>query len=321
MAVRFDNKRQCWIADVETTAGRIRKQFATEDEAIRFELLQSEGCNLLRLHGICCTLDWEGKDPSQKQRGARLVALIGQDWSPRQITSGVIDELVIRKRQQGLSNTTIRKDLSALRVMLMRAMRLGWIDQLPLFPEGRTLKLPEARDLVLRDEWLAELLDVLEKREQREAGALVRFLRATGCRVGEALDLRWDRVDFRGGTVQFVLTKGCNARRLPMSETVRAVLKQREAAAVGAFVFDIPYRNFQERYKSAVRQVCINLGLGLQVQNEWVIHTLRHTKITELASKGFQAPAIQQWAGHKSLAVTQRYVHGAGVDLASLADC
>jgi integrase len=86
-------------------------------------------------------------------------------------------------------------------------------------------------------------------------------------------------------------------------------------------VFSIAYKTFHSQYKSAVRQVCLNLGLGLQVQQEWVIHTLRHTKLTELAQKGFQAPAIQQWAGHKSLAITQRYVHGAGVDLSSLADC
>lgn len=320
MATRYRTDRDCWIAAIETPEGRLTRHFKTEEEASRFELLMA-GCSLYRLHSICCSLDWEGKEPSQKQRAMRLIVMLGEAKHPRQLTTGVIDELVAKRRQAGTGNSTIRKELSALRVMLTRAQRLGWIEQLPLFPEGRTLKLPEARDLVIRDEWFRELLDVMEKREQRDEIALTRFLRATGCRVGEALDLRWDRVDLNKGTVQFVLTKGCNARRLPISEEVRSVLLQQQAKSRSPLVFSIAYKTFHAQYKAAVRQTCLNLGLGLQVQQEWVIHTLRHTKITELAQKGFQAPAIQQWAGHKSLAITQRYVHGAGVDLSSLADC
>ena len=74
-------------------------------------------------------------------------------------------------------------------------------------------------------------------------------------------------------------------------------------------------------YRGVLSDVCDNLGLGKQVFEEWCFHTFRHTKITRLAEAGHSATAIQYWAGHKSLAMTQRYIHNAGVGTEELADC
>ena len=41
----------------------------------------------------------------------------------------------------------------------------------------------------------------------------------------------------------------------------------------------------------------------------FVTYSLRHTAITRLAMTGIDAPALQYWAGHKSLATTMKYIH------------
>jgi integrase len=334
MAVRFRKDRNKWLAAVDTTTGRISRSFDTEAEATEWEAKAKVGAveekerdewirntspegSLGQLVDICTVVDWEGKDLSQMENARRLAKMLGPRTHPATMTMEALDDLVVDLRQSGLSNSTILKYLSSMKVMLKRACRLKLIPAVPLFPEGRTLKRPEPRDLVIPDEWLLQLLDRLEQREHRLAVALTLFLRHMGCRVGEAISLTWDRVDMRGKRVQFVKTKGAMPRRLPMPPEVVPLLVAMKARGT-ELVFPIGYMTYLRQYSDAKHAACDALGLGPDVRKEWVIHTLRHTRITELARLGWQAPAIQKWAGHKSLAVTQRYIHAAGIDLEAL---
>jgi len=314
---------------------RISRDFFTEREATEWEA----GANPSRISAvrevnrkrhregtlgdmvkICRSADWAGKDPSQLENAARLARLLGPEAHISELTMRRLDDLVEDLRANGLSNTTIKKYISAASVMLKRACRLGYIDAMPLMPEKRTLKSPEARDLVIRDEWMAALLDALERKENRLSLGLTIFLREMACRVGEALDLTWDRVDLNKGEVQFVKTKGAMPRRLPLTKPALGVVKTMRARGFEQ-VFPTCYSTFLSHYSDAKHDACDRLGLGPDVRKEWVIHTLRHTRITELAANGHAAPAIQAWAGHASLSVTQRYIHAAGMNLTALAHC
>ena len=265
-------------------------------------------------------MDWGGKSKTQPNRAARIIEWLGPDLHPKQVTVELIDSYVAMRQHLGKGNSSIKCELSALKVMLNRAIRLKWLETLPLFPENRTLPLPEPRDLVISDEWYEELLLQLEWAEHRVERFVVVFCRRLGCRIDEALSLEWDRVDLKARTVQFVKTKGLNARRLPLNNEIHALLtalkKHRNAT-----VFNKPYTTFYERYKEAVQRTCRKLKLGDDVQKQWVTHTLRHTRITELAINGASAPQIQAWAGHQSLSTSQKYIHSSGVDLTHLADC
>lgn len=337
MAVRYRADRNKWIAQIVTDDGRISRHFDTEPEAVQWEAAaKAKHANraaaapqepavpiagsLGELVRICARLDWEGKDPSQLQNAIRLTRMLGRHTHASELTMRRLDDLVADLRDSGLSNTTIKKYLSAASVLLKRACRLGYIEAMPLMPEKRTLRSPEPRDLVIPDAWFAALLDAMEKREQRLSLALTMFLRRVGCRVGEALDLTWDRVDLAAAKLQFVKTKGAMPRRLPMEPEVLVLVNAMRARGTER-VFPISYWTFLSHYSDAKHAACDALGLGPTVREEWVIHTLRHTRLTELAQQGWQAPAIQQWAGHKSLSVTQRYIHGAGINLEELLNC
>ena len=337
MAVRFRSDRNKWLAQVTTDDGRLSKSFDTEREATEWEQSTKFECDTSKqvetlklttpvegsigqLVRICGQLDWAGKDKGQHENALRATRILGPDTHAAEITMQRLDQFVVELRARGIADTTVKKYLNAVSVVLKRATRLGYIQAMPLFPEGRTLNRPEPRDLVIPDSWLAALLDVMERREERLSMALTLFLRHMGCRVGEALNLTWDRVDLASRKVQFVKTKGNAPRRLPVNDGVASILRTMQARGTTK-VFPACYRTYHTHYKEAVDQVCDELGLGDVVRKEWVVHTLRHTRITELAQLGWQAPAIQQWAGHKSLSVTQRYIHGAGINLEELMQC
>lgn len=319
MAVRYRKDRDVWVCAIETPYGRETKHFSTEQEATQYEMLQAKAC-LLKLHSICCVMDWAGKSSTQPDRARRAIEFLGCDLHPKQVTMQLLDEYVASRKAAGKGNSTVKCELSALKVLLTRAIRLEWINDLPLFPENRTLPLPEPRDLVIPDHWYSELLLQLEWAEHRVEQSIVVFCRRLGCRIDEALSLEWDRVDLKAKTVQFVKTKGLNARRLPLNDEVYELLvalKKRDTASV----FSKCYTTFYAHYKRAIERTCDKLKLGADIQDQWVTHTLRHTRITELAVNGATAPQIQAWAGHQSLATSQKYIHTSGVDLSHLADC
>jgi integrase len=303
-----------------------------EEKAERERLEAAPKGTLGDLHRVAVGLDWAGKHQGQAEAAERLIRLhFGAHALPCEIDARAIDDLVIWLRTKGpngkgCSNGSINRYLSALSVLLKRAQRLGMIQEMPLFPERRLLKESEPRDLVLPEEWLAELLDVMEKKEQRLEVAVTLFLWHMGCRVGEALKrndkpgLLWDRVNLEQKSISFVKTKGCMPRRLPMPRPVQALMKQLRGQHPER-VFPIGYRTYLDHYGEAVHQVCDRLGLSPSLRDEWCIHTLRHTCLTNLARKGWNASAIQQWGGHKSLAVTQRYVHHSAIALEELVDC
>lgn len=275
----------------------------------------------MTLHHVlmaCHRLDWAGKGPDQLKLGQAIVRFYG-DVAPSSITEQEIDRLLAWLRAagpngSGCSNGTINRYLSALRVMLKRAQRLRLVDGLPLFPERRLLKEAEPRELVIQDDWYLSLLDQFERMELREDRQLTQFLWLMGCRVSEALGLTWDRVE--PTSILFTKTKGNKARRLPMPGKVLSLLASRNGT--GDKVFNLSYRSYAEHYSAARDAVVERLGLSAETRKAWVIHTLRHTCLTRLASDGWSGPQLQAWGGHSSMAVTQRYIHSSSVDLAHL---
>jgi site-specific recombinase XerD len=51
------------------------------------------------------------------------------------------------------------------------------------------------------------------------------------------------------------------------------------------------------------------------VRRAWGVHAMRHAFCSHLVRVGVSLKAIQDLAGHSSLAITNRYVHAAAMDL------
>ena len=297
-----------WEAGVRECEGQ-------PDDQMAIELAAPKGNNLAALLKICLDLDWADKSDSQRGKAVVAVRVGGFETLAADMTMQWLDQMVVKLKRDGLCGATIKNYLHIYSVMQKRALRLGWIDQLPLQPEKRTLPSSEPRSLVLDDSWVAALLTNLESDRLK---LLIRFLHLTGCRIDEALSLSWSRCSFERRRIQFIKTKTLNARALPMSDELRDILIKCQRWSQGQ-PFPYTYREVYTPYKKAVEQTCKQLHLDETVQSEWVLHTLRHTCLTQLAVRGATAIQIMEWAGHKSLSTSQKYVHQSSVNLESLA--
>ena len=132
-------------------------------------------------------------------------------------------------------------------------------------------------------------------------GSLARFLVATGARVGEALNLTW--ADIHDNKATFWETKAATPRTVPLSrQAIAALAFQKGKHPAGPFK-TVRYANFRNAWNRA-KQRC---GLGRDPQV--VPHVLRHTCASRLAQSGVDIKRIQEFLGHKTLAMTLRYAH------------
>ncbi|MGN6742337.1 MAG: site-specific integrase, partial [Amnibacterium sp.] len=152
--------------------------------------------------------------------------------------------------------------------------------------------------------------------QQTDVGDILAFMVLTGCRIGEALALRWTDVDFAAGKVTFDGT----AVRVPGG----GVVNQRHGkTAASTRTISIPPRalgvlesreqNADEVFPSARMAV----RDPVNVENVWrqnrgrlgfeevTTHALRKTAATGLDVAGMSARGIAEYLGHAKPSLTQ----------------
>ena len=265
---------------------------------------------------------WVSRSQKTRDSGVRAMKLLGFDRKISEITSDDFWKVIAHLRGCGCNNNTIASYMARLSTCFKHAEERGYIRQRPVMPSSSAYPVPEKRDLVLKQEWKEALLH--EMRDNVPYQQCTEFLMLMGCRVEEMITLPWERIDFEHGMVNFIKTKTTNPRRLAMGVQLHALLKRchhrkRDADTFrGLFpgIWSSPeqaYKSYYDYYKKKTMLVCRQLNLGPVVEEEWCIHTMRHTRITEIAFlPGVNTPALMEWSGHTSLKIVQRYIHGAG---------
>ena len=209
----------------------------------------------------------------------------------------LIDALRMECRKRGNRNSTINRKLACLGKLLRKHHRDGHIDRLPdlsKYPErnGRIRFLSYQEEQMLFD-----CIDCLDPHH----GNLARFLVNTGARVGEALGLRWS--DVTTGSATFWETKANTPRTVPLTQAAASVLEsERGQRPIGPFA-DIRYPRFRATWLKAKKKA------GLAQDPQVVPHILRHTCASRLAQNGVDIKRIQEFLGHRTLAMTMRYAH------------
>lgn len=126
-----------------------------------------------------------------------------------------------------------------------------------------------------------------------------------GQRLGEILNLTWDRVDLHRGiiTLRGVDTKTNKPRQVPMTPQVKGNLielsKVRDIAHKHVFVYQ---RNPVCEVKTAFKTACKKAGI-----EDLRFHDLRHCAATNLRRAGVDTTTAMQIIGHKSPLMWKRY--------------
>jgi integrase len=151
---------------------------------------------------------------------------------------------------------------------------------------------------------LARLMAVLTTDENRMVCAILQLLLATGARLGEALQARWEHVNVekRLWKIPAQNSKSKRVRSVPLNDSAIAVLSQLETQE---YLFvnrltGLPY--------TTITKVWERIRLKANLSN-LRIHDLRHQFASFLVNNGRSLYDVQMILGHSSPVVTQRYAH------------
>ena len=128
-----------------------------------------------------------------------------------------------------------------------------------------------------------------------------------GLRVSELLDLRWDQVEFRTGSLHVRRVKqGAPSTHPILGDELRALRRlQREQEPKSAFVFTsergAPFST--AGFARMVERAGTEAKLGFKAHP----HMLRHACGYALANRGHDTRALQAYLGHRNIQHTVRY--------------
>jgi integrase len=210
------------------------------------------------------------------------------------------------RRKKSLAPSSINRELATLKRLLRLASEWGEIQRVPKI---RLLRGERHREFVLSHLQEAAYLAVLPS----PLCDIAPLLLDTGLRDGEAVSLEWPQVrlepaeDMKFGCVTVLSDKAKNskARNVPLTERVATIFKKlgpKKAGLVYERPEGGPWAVTHLDHHARVREV-------LNLPEEFVLHSLRHTFGTRLGESGADAFKIQRLMGHSSITVSQRYVH------------
>ncbi|MFO2970996.1 site-specific integrase [Legionella pneumophila serogroup 10] len=219
-----------------------------------------------------------------------------------EINNEVIEELALKKEQEGVSLTTVNRVLEILRALLTKAYReWEWIDKLPVF---RMRKIENSRIRWLTIEEANRLLVELplHLRDMAE------FTLATGLRASNVTGLRWKNVDLakRHAWVHPDEAKTKKAIPVPLNDTAMSVLSARKGIHP---IFVFTYQD--KRINRCSTRAWTNALERAEIENfRW--HDLRHTWASWHVQNGTSLQELQQLGGWTSYDMVLRYAHLSG---------
>jgi integrase len=209
-------------------------------------------------------------------------------------------------RMSKVSPATVNLELRALKTFFNCLKRWEILLKSPADGVG-SVRLSQRTPAFLTIEQLQRLVGSLKDDWLRR---IVLFAAMTGARLGEVLNLTWDRVDLEGRVVLIesnlnFRVKCGKIRAIPLNETALQLLQS--MAVRDGLVFrgkrggKANPNHVSGHFRRAVR----NMGLDERLH----FHSLRHTFASLLVQAGISLYQVQQLLGHSSSRVTEMYAH------------
>ncbi len=177
--------------------------------------------------------------------------------------------------------------------------------------EQRVLPTYSQKDITLFLRWKPQRF------YDRRTQAIVLTLADTGCRVSEALGLRWQDVNL-DDLLLTVVGKGNKQRVIPFSIELRKFLfKFRQQLSLYELVFCTPdgkALTIRNTYRDVVR-ACKTVGVHMPERG---VHAWRHSMASNFIRRGGSVALLQRVLGHSNISTTMKYVHLQTADLSSV---
>ena len=231
---------------------------------------------------------------------------------PQNVTEGFIAHL---KQERRCSDATVLSYMRTIRVFLYYCMEMEYV-------APYKIKLPKAEKKIKETYTDAELAALLKKPDIKKCGfteyriwVYSTYLLATGNRISTALNIRLCDLDFDNGLIQLNTMKNRKAQIIPMSDTLRQILREYLSYRQGAsddYLFcnacggQADKRTYQEGLAA------YNRARGVKKTSA---HLYRHTFAKKWIMNGGDVFRLQKLLGHSDLTITREYVNMFSVDL------
>lgn len=212
------------------------------------------------------------------------------------ITVADVGAYVSARQAEGATNATIKRDLTTMSRVLAFARSKQLVNTNVVEAYDRTFVHEQSSVIDAPDDAAIEAAaQAMEASGEAELGGLLRFLRGTGMRAGEALQTRWTHV--KGASIQILHTKTSRPRTIEIDPSILPVERARGALfpALPATSGDLAgYWQWRRR----------NLPEGQRFR----LHDLRHAFAIAKLREGWDVYDLMHHLGHSSIKVTERYL-------------
>lgn len=236
--------------------------------------------------------------------------------SPESVTAGLMREFIMNlMNSKSLAIASIQRHLSSVRQFHKFMVQEGITETDPMLnietPKGwrrlpKTISMSEVESL-LKQPGEKSNLSIRD-------GAMIELMYATGLRVSELVNLKYNNINLEIG---FISTsgKGGKERVVPMGEYALERIKQYIERSRPAIL----------KGRSSPHVFISSWGRGLTRQSFWMIikkyartagikqdispHSLRHSFATHLLERGADLRSVQIMLGHSDISTTQIYTH------------
>jgi integrase len=221
-----------------------------------------------------------------------MIDFIGEQRPLSDLNLDLIDDLVANWQTKGNSNATINRKLSVLSKSMTFAHDRGLIDHKPRIEwkkegKGRIRFMTEAEETSLYS--IATQMGYIAERDT------YMFLVDTGMRVGELSSLRLD--DLQGNRLTIWETKADHPRTIVLTKRALEIFRRYKGN------MNEPYQRLYSHWNH------IKVAMGLEHDEQFIPHCLRHTCASRLVQRGVPLLVVQEWLGHKDIQMTMRYAH------------
>jgi integrase len=243
----------------------------------------------------------------------RLIKQVFSDWLNKPLLD--ISKDMIAKRHREFGERSKARSNSAMR--LLRALfnfASGEYEDShgrSLVPENPVKRLSHTRAWYRVDRkqtvikthelpaWYQAVIEVKDERSTGKSSILRDYfllLLFTGLRRQEAIELTWDRVDFKAKTITITDTKNRHTHVLPLSDYLLSLFKNRKSEAEFGSHFVFPgtgKTGYNVEPRKVMKKIIDQSGVT------FTLHDLRRTFITVAESLDIPAYALKRLLNHK----------------------
>jgi integrase len=219
------------------------------------------------------------------------------------LNGGHLTRLVTLRRQDGVSEGTIRLMLTTLKGVINWSESAGYLQ-----PENLVIpkiRVNNQRTRILTDEEEIKLLELLKSNKNPDGYDLVVLLLDTAARLNEIQQLHWDNVDLNNGEIRLWRTKTRTESILKLTDRSLQTLKTRYKATINTgLIFPSTKGDLRRTTPKTIQKAYKQLGL-----NDFVTHSIRHSTASKLVNRGMSLFAVSKLLGHSSITMSERYSH------------